>query len=249
MRVATRRLRSTLRTFRPLLDADRTEPLRRELHWLADLLGAVRDGDVQAERLADEVGAVPPDLVLGPVAERVRERLGARTVRAREELVAALDSPRYRRLVEEVARPPRRPSRKDLFRRARKTLRRADRRLADADRAEPPDRDVPLHEARKAYKRARYAVETVAPFARKPAKRLTKALTRLQDVLGSHQDAIVTGKLVHDLGTAAERAGENTFTYGLLAERQHEAGERSLAKLPKARRKATRRKVRRWLKH
>jgi len=248
MRVATRRMRSTLRTFRPLLDATRTEPLRRELHWLAGLLGAVRDGDVMTERITGEVAAVPPDLVLGPVAERVRERLGGRTAQAREQLIEALDGPRYRRLLEEVASPPRRPSRADLLRRVRRTLRRADRRLADARKADPPDRDVPLHEARKAYKRARYAAETVAPLAGKPAKRLAKALTRLQDVLGSHQDAIVTGQLLRELGAEADRAGENTFTYGLLEERQREAGERSLKKLPKARRKATRRKVRRWLK-
>jgi len=248
MRVATRRLRSTLRTFRPLLDADRTEPLRRELHWLAGLLGGVRDGDVMAARITEEVDGLPPDQVLGPVAERVRERLGTRTAQAREELMAALDGPRYQTLVEVLDGPPERPSRSDLFRRVRKTLRRADRSLADADRAEPPERDVPLHEARKAYKRARYAVETVAPLAGKRAKQLTKALTKLQDVLGSHQDAIVTGQLLRELGAEAELASENTFTYGLLAERQHEAGELSLAKLPKARRKATRRKVRRWLK-
>src|SRR6266545_895721 len=51
MRVATRRLRSTLRTFRPLLPAERTEPLRGELRWLGERLGAVRDGDVMAARL------------------------------------------------------------------------------------------------------------------------------------------------------------------------------------------------------
>jgi CHAD domain-containing protein len=248
MRVATRRIRSTLRTFRPLLDAERTEPLRSELQWLAGLLGGVRDGDVMAQRLASEVESLPPDVVLGPVAERIRERLGERTARAREELVAGLDSPRYRSLVEASEGPPERPRRTDLFRRARKTLRRADGHLADADRADPADRDVRLHEARKSYKRARYAVETVAPLAGKPAKRLAKTLTKLQDVLGSHQDAIVTGQLVRELGAEADRAGENAFTYGLLAQRQHEAGGRSLAKLPKARRKATRRKVRRWLK-
>jgi CHAD domain-containing protein len=251
MRVAIRRMRSTLRTFRRLLDADRTEPVRRELHWLAGLLGAVRDGDVLAERLTHEVAAVPSDLVLGPVAERVRERLAARTDRAREQLIAALDGPRYRTLLEAVDRltgPSKRPTRADLFRRVRKTLRRADLRLADARRAARPDRDVPLHEARKAYKRARYAAETVAPLAGKPARRLARTLTRLQDVLGSHQDAIVTGQLVRELGTEADRAGENAFTYGVLEERQHEAGERSLRKLPKARRKATRRNVRHWLK-
>ena len=43
MRVAVRRLRSTLATYRRLLDRDVTEPLRDELKWLGGVLGAVRD--------------------------------------------------------------------------------------------------------------------------------------------------------------------------------------------------------------
>src|SRR3954464_15818416 len=46
MRVATRRLRSALTTFRPLVDADVAGPLRQELKWLAGELGAARDAEV-----------------------------------------------------------------------------------------------------------------------------------------------------------------------------------------------------------
>ncbi|MGH8893022.1 MAG: CHAD domain-containing protein, partial [Actinomycetes bacterium] len=46
MRVATRRMRTTLAVFRPLFDRARTDPVRDELSWLADALGAVRDLDV-----------------------------------------------------------------------------------------------------------------------------------------------------------------------------------------------------------
>jgi CHAD domain-containing protein len=282
MRVATRRLRSTLRTFRALLDAERTEPLRAELHWLAGLLGAVRDGDVLAERLTRAVAAEPPDNVIGPVAQRIRDRLGADTAPAREELIDALDGVRYRSLLDGLdqlvsAGVPTRPTRRRLLRRARKALRRADRTLAAADAAEPAadqsepaadaaepaadqsepagqaghaaegDRDVLLHEARKGYKRARYAAETVRPLAGKPARRLVKALTRLQDVLGAHQDAIVAGEVLRELGERADAQGENAFTYGMLRERQREAAQRSLSGLPKVRRRAGRRKVRRWL--
>jgi CHAD domain-containing protein len=38
-RVATRRVRSTLRTFSKLLDEEWTDRLRADLKWLADLLG------------------------------------------------------------------------------------------------------------------------------------------------------------------------------------------------------------------
>src|SRR5436190_7535261 len=50
-RVATRRLRSDLRTFRSLLDQEQAQVLRDELKWAADLLGDVRDADVLLERL------------------------------------------------------------------------------------------------------------------------------------------------------------------------------------------------------
>src|SRR5687767_12432450 len=58
-RVATRRLRSDLRTFRPLVDAAWSSSLRDELGWLADLLGDVRDGDVLLERLRHRVAELP----------------------------------------------------------------------------------------------------------------------------------------------------------------------------------------------
>ena len=56
MRVACRRLRSTLRSFAAVLDASQVANLGDELKWLAQVLGGVRDGDVLADRLA----APPP---------------------------------------------------------------------------------------------------------------------------------------------------------------------------------------------
>ena len=50
-RVATRRLRSALRTFRPLLDRTVTDPLRREVRWLTGALGAPRDAEVLLQAL------------------------------------------------------------------------------------------------------------------------------------------------------------------------------------------------------
>src|SRR5437763_591293 len=50
-RIATRRLRSDLRTFEPFLDERWTTSLRAELRWLTAELGAVRDVDVMRTRL------------------------------------------------------------------------------------------------------------------------------------------------------------------------------------------------------
>ena len=87
MRVAVRRLRSTLRTFRGLLGPPRrASPLRAELRWLGARLGPVRDTQVMAARLADAVHAEPADLVLGPVAARISSRFAADLATALDEL-------------------------------------------------------------------------------------------------------------------------------------------------------------------
>ncbi len=51
-RVATRRLRSDLRTFRAYLPDDWAREIRSELGWVAEALGRARDADVLFERLA-----------------------------------------------------------------------------------------------------------------------------------------------------------------------------------------------------
>ena len=57
-RVATRRLRSDLRTFRPVLDPSWSEPLRVELRWLGGALGKVRDADVLLGLLEAKADAI-----------------------------------------------------------------------------------------------------------------------------------------------------------------------------------------------
>jgi CHAD domain-containing protein len=251
MRVATRRLRSTLRTFRAVLQP--WQPLRDELKWLATALGDVRDGDVMGQRLADAVAAQPPELVVGPVAARLAQQAAGETARARERLVAALDSPRYAALLASLdelagAGPTRRVGKGRLRRAARKALRRADRRLGAADRAAVAGAgNERLHEGRKAYKRARYAVEALVPVAGRPASRLRRRLKDLQDVLGAHQDAVITAGRLREQGMRAFAAGENAFTYGLLHGRQQVAAEWSRERVPRAHRRAASSKARGWL--
>ncbi len=60
-RVATRRLRSDLRTFREQLDAEPRDRLREELDWLGDELGRARDLDVLDDRLRMHASALPDD--------------------------------------------------------------------------------------------------------------------------------------------------------------------------------------------
>ncbi|MER7003928.1 CYTH and CHAD domain-containing protein [Dactylosporangium sp. NPDC000555] len=264
MRVATRRLRSTLRSFAPFLSGD-LDALHDEIKWVTGLLGEVRDRDVTAERLAGLVAAEPAELVVGPVAARITSLLAERAAEAREALTVGLDSERYTTLLGDIdalvaraAEPGRIPARlakagpaKALMRRARRAVRRADARLASARRAQAraatrppapgePTADERLHAARKAYKRARYAVELVAPLAGKRATTLAGRLTEMQDVLGAHQDALVTCDLLRGYALSAHAAGENAFTYGLLHARTDEHGRQALSALPKTSRRARR---------
>src|SRR5438270_317020 len=92
-RVGTRRLRSDLRTFRPLLDTGWVAGLREEAGWYAGLLGEVRDIEVLMERLEAQAYGLPKEdfAAVKPILTRLaRERAGARG-----RLLAGMDRPRY----------------------------------------------------------------------------------------------------------------------------------------------------------
>jgi CHAD domain-containing protein len=243
MRVAIRRLRSTLRTFRGYWDRPRAEKLRAELKWLADRLGSVRDGQVMAATLTAALQAEPPELVVGPVAARLQRRLAATTLPARERLQETIDDVRFRALLADLdallLRRPQQGGGRRLRKRAGGSLARADRLLARADRTPPDRRDDALHEARKAYKRGRYAVE--AAGSGKASKRLAKRLGALQDLLGEQHDTVVLRSLLREEGMRAFAAGENAFTYGLLHARQQERSDELMRDLPRARKAAQKR--------
>ncbi len=102
-RVATRRLRSTLRIFADYFDADRAKKLDVELSWYAELLGQVRDREVQRARFAEAVGALPDELVLGPVAAGIEQYLLSEQLQHQAALDEAMTSPRYLALLQETS--------------------------------------------------------------------------------------------------------------------------------------------------
>ncbi len=110
MRVAMRRLRSALASYRPLLDRRLTDPLRDELKWIAGVLGDARDAEVMHERLAGLIADEPIELVMGPVQQRVDRQLGAAYRLAHRRAVEAMESQRYATLIDKldavVANPP-----------------------------------------------------------------------------------------------------------------------------------------------
>lgn len=225
MRVATRRLRSALRTFRPLLDREVTDPLRDELKELGRLLGEARDAEVLRDRLRASVAELDGELVVGPVEARLQEELDGAYRRAHRGLVRALDARRYLRLLDDldrlVADPPwtpraRRRAEDVLPRRVRAAHRDVATAAARVGTASGAERDRALHEARKAAKRARYAAEAAAGRLGAPAERYAAAMEAVQEALGEHQDTVVARARLRDIGMRAHLAGENAFTWGLL---------------------------------
>lgn len=99
-RVAVRRLRSDLRTFSTLLDAEWRAGLQDELRWLAAELGAARDTDVLLSRLQAQAGRLPSED--GAAASRLVGLLADDGAQARDQLQTALDTERYLDLVERL---------------------------------------------------------------------------------------------------------------------------------------------------
>ncbi|WP_424919410.1 CHAD domain-containing protein [Streptomyces sp. wa1064] len=242
MRVATRRLRSTFKTHRKILDREATDPLGAELKWLAAELGLDRDQEVLDERLGSRIEALPATLTLGPVRGRLRAWSAARRTGSRRRIIDVLDGKRYLDLLDALdalsAGPPQRPAAgrppgKALPRAVLKDYERLATRVGHALGQPPgPERDAALHEARKAAKRARYAGEAARPALGKPAKRFTKRVKAVQTLLGDHQDSVVAREALRMLAIQSHAAGETAFTWGLLYGQEEAAAEARERELP-----------------
>jgi len=234
MRVAARRLRSTLQAYPAILPKPATRYLRDELKWLGQVLAEARDGEVLSDYLLARLASLPPELTLGPVQARTRVHFAPREASARSALLDALNSARYYAMIAELDRllagPPltaaaARPAGEVLPRAIARTYRRTRRRMRRAQRTGPgAQHDTALHETRKAAKRARYAAEAARPALGKKARRFARRMKAVQSALGDQHDAVNASAAAREIGVQAHLAGENAFTFGLLCERaEHEA--------------------------
>jgi CHAD domain-containing protein len=252
MRVAARRLRSTLQAYPAILPESATRHVRAELKWLGEVLGEARDDEVLSAYL---LTSLPAEQVLGPAQARVRAHFAPREASAREALLETLNSARYYTLAAELDRlladPPLTAAAaeradKALPRAIGRAYRRTRRRMHQARRIAPgAGRDAALHETRKAAKRARYAAEAAQPALGKKTRRFARRMKAVQSALGDHHDAVNARAAVREIGVRAHLAGENAFTFGLLGERAAHDAARYEAKALQAWKYAKRRKVRR----
>lgn len=233
VRVAARRLRSTLTSYRTLLPSTEARRLTDELRWLGAALSPARDAQVMRDRLLGKLADTPADLVVGPVRERIRAALDDDARLGQEGAAEALVSARYARVLGDLdalaqADPPSGVRPRDAARAARRALRADARRVRRALRATHPktpatDLDVALHEARKKAKRLHYSADSAAMVLGRPADELAVAAHGVQDLLGEHQDGVVARRYLLRLAQEARAAGDDTFTLGILHAREQES--------------------------
>ncbi len=246
-RVATRRLRSDLRTFRDVLDPAWASPLRDELKRLGSALGAVRDTEVLRDRLRSRVSKLPE--TDASAAGSLIDGLESTRAEARDALLASMRDPRYvelldaivdaagaPRVLEEFASSPARKAIGPVLEAPWKHLESA------VDGARHEASDEALHNARIRAKRVRYGAEAVAPVFGKRARSFAEAAAELQDVLGEHQDAVVAGAWLRE-----RSMGEHAFVAGELAAFESEASAEARGAWPRAWKALSRKRLRFWV--
>lgn len=229
-RVAVRRLRSSVRVFAPLFDPDQAAHLDQELVWYAGLLGEVRDREVLSARLLAQVAALPPEFVLGPVAAHIESTLHEERNRYLKLVTEALRSERYVALLETVERwrtaPPFTEAATEPAASVKTYVKKAERKLYRRLTAAGANVEA-LHRARKAGKRFRYAAELSEPVLGKRATRSVSEGKALQELLGEHQDSVVSAAFLRSQGAAAASdPSQNGFTYGILLAEEWRRGEK-----------------------
>jgi len=225
MRVATRQLRAVLRSARPLLLPEWAESLRDELRWLGRVLGPARDLDVQLAYFREESLALDAR-DRRPLTQFIGH-LEAQRNHVQEVLLNELRSERYLDLIRRLRQAPHDPTviestvtLRDLAKQEFTKLRNAIRQAGDSPN------NAKIHKTRIRTKRARYAAELAEPTVGKPATRFINKARAVQDVLGTHQDAIQAEAHVRAFlkqSTSARAA----FVAGRMVERQRQRRERA----------------------
>ncbi len=235
-RVAVRRLRSDLRTFRPLVDRDWAEALRVELEWLGRLLAPVREAEVLGARLHVRVERMV-GLELAS-AKVLLDGLETDRLDARRRLLEGLDSRRYEELVVRLVHAALEPlARSGADRPAVNLGSLMDRPWAKLSKRAAAlgsgSSDAALHATRIDAKRVRYGAEALAPAFGKRASRFASAAEALQEVLGEHQDAVVAMAWLADRGIEADDQAV-AFIAGRLAELEAASRKRARERWPKS---------------
>ncbi|MGO9559218.1 MAG: CHAD domain-containing protein [Acidimicrobiales bacterium] len=239
MRVSTRRLRAALALFVKALPV-RADRLSAELGWLAAVLGAVRDLDVQLGNLDQWCEDLPGEH--GQALDDLGDLLARHRDEARARLLEALESRRYERLVAslqamlEQGPLKRSPEGSTLAVVALPDLIGERHRAAvkAAKRAQSSGILTDFHRLRIRCKRLRYAIEFTQGLYGNEVKRFGKKVALLQGDLGLIQDAEVAYERLRGIAVTSEGEALSTstvFAMGMAAQRCREESAQRLQAL------------------
>lgn len=240
-RVSCRTLRSILQTYAPLLQAEATGAVVKDLKKLGRLLSVARDAEVVRDQISAKVDALPGGR-RGPVAATIPGKTVKRLRNSQAETYDVAHARQLKRMrgvwYAEVM------DRLDAF--ALEVPLRAD--LSAQDEADAVAAMVPLaadqvdavlglaaavdgdrdhaarrermHGVRKEAKRLRYAVKAVQDatgldLGAELVGRM-KTAKALQEALGDHRDSVMFQDHVLTTARTAAQKGEDTFGYGVL---------------------------------
>ncbi|MCF2526854.1 CHAD domain-containing protein [Yinghuangia soli] len=236
MRVAARRMRSALRTCKPLLAPGPADALAMELRWAADSLAGERDNEVLLERLLAGIGQLPVRSGTPRARAALERRLRGGLTAGHTTALRALDSADFGLLAAQLAAPDLgleltgkagRAAADSVPALAAKTF----GRLADGADALPlaaagvayahpvplsGEDDEAWHRVRILGKRARYAADMCVPEFGAPAKDLAKRMKAVTESLGTHQDAALAAEVARDLAVSPRIGGAAAFVLGEL---------------------------------
>ena len=227
LRVATRRLRSTLHLLAPVYAGDNWRALNRGVGQIGRAAGAVRDRDVLLADLAIHASALPADSLAD-----LQQRLGNERAVAHAALINFLDDERYARFIRRFARVmndlsvwDNRPRVRDL---GGSTIWRHYEALRAHDQHGLPAAIEDLHLMRIDGKRMRYVLELFTDTLGPSVDELVQPLVAFQDHLGVLNDIVVASVL---LAPHADDVSTGPAVMGYIALREQQANA-MLAELP-----------------
>lgn len=186
LRVGLRRLRSALRSFRPILPRKKAKRVQRGLRELSPTLGAARDWDVLMLRLSAARAPAP-----------LKAQAQKRRAKARKKALRAIASRDFARLLADARQLQPKDDRGDLPGLAAASIARAHRKLMRQAKGIHWRDAKRRHAVRIRVKRLRYACEFFAPaFPGKQARDYLAALKALQEILGALNDIAVGRRLI-----------------------------------------------------
>ena len=227
LRVATRRLRSTLRLLAPVYAGDNWRALNRGIGEIGRAAGAVRDRDVLLADLASRASVLPAEALVD-----LQQRLSNERAVAHAALINFLDDARHARFIRRFARVmndlsswDNRPRVRDL---GGSTIWRHYEVLRAHDQDGLPTAIEDLHMMRIDGKRMRYVLELFTDTLGPHVDELGQPLVAFQDHLGVLNDIVVASLL---LAPHADDAATSPAVMGYIAIREQQANT-MLAELP-----------------